>query len=274
MGRWPVRPNTSATRSSPDLRARTWSSEWDETGASRRFTGNLEAAAGLLARSGCRMVNALYGNRLTGYDPDRQDRTALDRIATVASRVAALGGQVVVETLNHRDSPDYPLTDIAVIKIEGHDFPSIPWGDSTKLEPGQTVLAFGNPYGFRFSVTRGIISALNRSSLDSDRRKPGEFIQTNIIGTFTLLQEALRHWRKLEEPLRRSFRFLHVSTDEVFGVGHCSFTTSADGSEDLWSHARPKCRAFEDRPQQSCREWASTWQTGVSLIPASREERG
>jgi serine protease Do len=72
-----------------------------------------------------------------------------------------------------------PLTDLAVIKIEGHDFPSIPWGDSTKLEPGQTVLAFGNPYGFRFSVTRGIVSALNRSSLDSDRRKPGEFIQTD-----------------------------------------------------------------------------------------------
>jgi dTDP-glucose 4,6-dehydratase len=46
---------------------------------------------------------------------------------------------------------------------------------------------------------------------------PGEFIQTNIIGTFTLLQEALRYWRKLAEPLRKSFRFLHVSTDEVFG---------------------------------------------------------
>ncbi len=72
-----------------------------------------------------------------------------------------------------------PLTDLAVIKIEGHDFPSIPWGDSTKLEPGQTVLAFGNPYGFRFSVTRGIISALNRPNLETDRRKPGEFIQTD-----------------------------------------------------------------------------------------------
>ncbi len=72
-----------------------------------------------------------------------------------------------------------PLTDLAVIKIEGHDFPSIPWGDSTKLEPGQTVLAFGNPYGFRFSVTRGIVSALNRDNLNSDRRRPGEFIQTD-----------------------------------------------------------------------------------------------
>jgi serine protease Do len=73
-----------------------------------------------------------------------------------------------------------PLTDIAVIKIEGSNFPSVPFGDSTLLEPGQTVLAFGNPYGFRFTVTRGIVSALNRPSPFGDNpRKPGEFIQTD-----------------------------------------------------------------------------------------------
>jgi serine protease Do len=73
-----------------------------------------------------------------------------------------------------------PLTDLAVIKISGHNFPSVPWGDSAALRPGQTVLAFGNPYGFRFTVTRGIISALNRPNPDpNDRRKPGEFIQTD-----------------------------------------------------------------------------------------------
>ena len=73
-----------------------------------------------------------------------------------------------------------PLTDLAVIKIKGNDLPSVPWGDSSKLHPGQTVLAFGNPYGLRFTVTRGIVSALNRANPDpSDRRKPGEFIQTD-----------------------------------------------------------------------------------------------
>ena len=73
-----------------------------------------------------------------------------------------------------------PLTDLAVIKVNASNLPSVPWGDSTKLHPGQMVLAFGNPYGFRFTVTRGIISALNRPNLSStDRRKPGEFIQTD-----------------------------------------------------------------------------------------------
>jgi len=73
-----------------------------------------------------------------------------------------------------------PLTDLAVIKVDGGDLPSIPLGDSTALHPGQTVLAFGNPFGFRFTVTRGIVSALNRPNPFSDNaRKPGEFIQTD-----------------------------------------------------------------------------------------------
>lgn len=73
-----------------------------------------------------------------------------------------------------------PLTDLAVIKVDGHNMTNIGWGDSTQLHVGQTVLAFGNPLGMRFSVTRGIVSALNRGNPDlENRRKPGEFIQTD-----------------------------------------------------------------------------------------------
>ncbi|HSY90894.1 MAG TPA: Do family serine endopeptidase [Candidatus Binatus sp.] len=73
-----------------------------------------------------------------------------------------------------------PLTDLAVLKVNDRDLASAPWGDSKEVRPGQTVLAFGNPYGFRFTVTRGIVSAINRANPDpSDRTKPGEFIQTD-----------------------------------------------------------------------------------------------
>jgi serine protease Do len=74
-----------------------------------------------------------------------------------------------------------PLTDLAVIKVDANaGLPSVPWGDSKDVRPGETVLAFGNPYGFQFTVTRGIVSAVNRPNPDaSDRRKPGEFIQTD-----------------------------------------------------------------------------------------------
>ena len=73
------------------------------------------------------------------------------------------------------------LTDIAVIKVNATNLPSIVWGDSTKLQPGQTVLAFGSPFGyFQFSVTRGIVSAVNRPNpYSDDARKPGSYIQTD-----------------------------------------------------------------------------------------------
>ena len=73
------------------------------------------------------------------------------------------------------------LTDLAVIKINATDLPAIPWGDSTKLVPGQSVLAIGSPFGyFRFSVTRGIVSAVDRPNpYSDDPRKPGDFIQTD-----------------------------------------------------------------------------------------------
>jgi serine protease Do len=73
------------------------------------------------------------------------------------------------------------LTDLAVVKIDAKDLPTIAWGDSTKLVAGQSVLAIGNPFGqFQFSVTRGIVSATNRSNpYSDDARKPGDFIQTD-----------------------------------------------------------------------------------------------
>jgi serine protease Do len=73
------------------------------------------------------------------------------------------------------------LTDLAVVKVNAQDLPAISWGDSSKLEPGQTVLAFGSPFGyFRFSVTRGIVSAVDRPNpYSNDARKPGGYIQTD-----------------------------------------------------------------------------------------------
>jgi serine protease Do len=56
-----------------------------------------------------------------------------------------------------------PDTDIAVIKIEGSGFPTIPFGDDTKSRVGEWVLAVGNPLGLDFTVTAGIVSAKGRS---------------------------------------------------------------------------------------------------------------
>lgn len=55
------------------------------------------------------------------------------------------------------------------------------------------------------------------SHVDRSIDGPGEFIETNVVGTFKLLQAALEYWRGLEGEKRDGFRFHHISTDEVFG---------------------------------------------------------
>lgn len=68
-----------------------------------------------------------------------------------------------------------------------------------------------------------IMNLAAESHVDRSIDGPSAFIETNVIGTFTLLQEALRYWRSLDPARFAAFRFLHVSTDEVFG------TLGADG---------------------------------------------
>jgi len=55
------------------------------------------------------------------------------------------------------------------------------------------------------------------SHVDRSIDGPGDFIQTNVVGTFTLLQSALGYWRSLPDARKEAFRFHHISTDEVFG---------------------------------------------------------
>ncbi|MCS0495481.1 dTDP-glucose 4,6-dehydratase [Ancylobacter sp. MQZ15Z-1] len=56
------------------------------------------------------------------------------------------------------------------------------------------------------------------SHVDRSIDGPGDFIHTNVIGTFTLLQEALRYWQGMGEAGKAAFRFHHISTDEVYGT--------------------------------------------------------
>jgi len=68
--------------------------------------------------------------------------------------------------------------------------------------------------GFRPDV---IMHLAAESHVDRSIDGPGEFVQTNVVGTFVLLQEALRYWRSLPDAARDTFRFHHISTDEVYG---------------------------------------------------------
>ncbi|KQX27704.1 dTDP-glucose 4,6-dehydratase [Ensifer sp. Root423] len=70
------------------------------------------------------------------------------------------------------------------------------------------------------------------SHVDRSIDGPGAFVQTNIVGTYTMLAAALDYWRKLPTDRAQSFRFHHISTDEVFGslgeTGYFTETTPYD----------------------------------------------
>lgn len=95
-------------------------------------------------------------------------------------RVKLNNGQVKEAKLIGRD----PSTDLAVLKLEGDNFPHLPYGDSDQIKVGQWVLAVGNPFNLTSTVTAGIVSAkarnINLLEQDANRQFPLEsFIQTD-----------------------------------------------------------------------------------------------
>jgi dTDP-glucose 4,6-dehydratase len=69
------------------------------------------------------------------------------------------------------------------------------------------------------------------SHVDRSIDGPGEFIQTNIVGTYVLLEEARDYWSSLSDDKKNSFRFHHVSTDEVYG--------DLEGTDNLFTEQTP-----------------------------------
>ena len=105
----------------------------------------------------------------------------------VTNHHVVAGAKTIDVTLHNRQV--YPakvvgvdkLDDLAVIKINATNLSTVSWGDSAKLEDGETVMAFGNPFGeLSFSVTRGIVSATHRGvSPSNNNRAPRDYIQTD-----------------------------------------------------------------------------------------------
>lgn len=98
------------------------------------------------------------------------------------------------------------------------------------------------------------------SHVDRSIDRPVDFIQTNVVGTFVLLQEALDYWRRLPSPKAELFRFHHISTDEVFG------SLGADGCFDEDTAYKPNSpySASKAASDHLVRAWHHTY--GLPIV--------
>lgn len=74
---------------------------------------------------------------------------------------------------------DDPATDIAVLQIDAQNLIAVKFGDSDRLQVGQLAIALGNPYGFQYSLTAGVVSALGRTLRSESGRLIDDVIQTD-----------------------------------------------------------------------------------------------
>lgn len=104
------------------------------------------------------------------------------------------------------------------------------------------------------------------SHVDRSIEGPGAFIQTNVVGTYTLLEVARHYWAKLDPEKRSAFRFHHVSTDEVYG--------DLDNPEDLFTEDTPYApsspySASKASSDHLVRAWSRTYGLPVLLTNCS-----
>lgn len=127
-----------------------------------------------------------------------------------------IGSAFVLEWLRHSDEP---LVNLDLLTYAGHlgnlagvaEHPAYRFvrGDIADADLVAHLLTEHRP--------RAIVHFAAESHVDRSIAGPLAFVQTNVLGTARLLQASLAHWESLPQPEARSFRFLNVSTDEVYG---------------------------------------------------------
>lgn len=128
-----------------------------------------------------------------------------------------IGANFVLDWLAHHDEPVINVDKLTyagnlenLASLQGdvrHIFVQADIGDSASMAG---LLAQHQP--------RAVINFAAESHVDRSIHGPEDFIQTNVVGTFRLLEAVRAYWNGLEGEAKTSFRFLHVSTDEVYGT--------------------------------------------------------
>ncbi|HEV8254325.1 MAG TPA: trypsin-like peptidase domain-containing protein, partial [Vicinamibacteria bacterium] len=131
-----------------------------------------------------------FGRDLPFRIPQEERKTSLgsgvlvggDGLIVTNNHVIEHARQIAITTADHRRLRGRligtdPVTDIALVKVDGRGLPALPWGDSSRAGVGEYVVAIGNPFQLNQTVTMGIISAVGRSNMGITDYE--DFIQTD-----------------------------------------------------------------------------------------------
>ena len=170
-----------------------------------------------------------------------------------------------------------PATDLAVVHIDGSHLPTAELGNSARLRVGQLVVAIGNPLGFSFTVSAGVVSALGRSLRAQDGRLMDAIIQSDV---------ALNPGNSGGPLVDSHARVVGINTAVILGAQGLSFSVPVDTARwvlgELMQHGRVRRGvlglAAQTRPidRRIARHHALTQTTGVELmevVPGKPAER-
>jgi dTDP-glucose 4,6-dehydratase len=142
--------------------------------------------------------------------------TSISNAILVTGGAGFIGSNFVLQWIEAAGTPvvnldllTYAGNPANLASLEGDSRHELIHGDICDASLVATILREHRP--------KAIVHFAAESHVDRSIADPGAFIRTNVQGTFTLLEQAKQYWSELDEGDRQSLRFLHVSTDEVYG---------------------------------------------------------
>ncbi len=173
---------------------------------------------------------------------------------------SALVRQLIRETdveVVNVDNLTYAATDRSVAEIAGSPRYAFERAD---IADGPRIRDIFNRHS-----PDGVIHLAAESHVDRSIDAPGAFVQTNVVGTYTLLACAEKYWRSLSGARHAAFRFVHVSTDEVYG----SLGESGQFTEDSPYRPNSPYAATKAASDHLARSWNATYGLPTIVTNAS-----
>lgn len=165
------------------------------------------------------------------------------------------------------ETPEHQVLNVDKLTYAGNPHSLADLEANRRYEFSQTDICDAAALGKLFAAFKPdwVMHLAAESHVDRSIDGPGEFVHTNVVGTFTLLQAARTHFESLAGAEKESFRFLHVSTDEVYGsLGAEGLFTETTAYDPHSPYSASKAAS-----DHLARAWADTYKLPVLVTNCS-----